>query len=607
MAVALRGFTQGARISGGAATLSWPAGTVAGDLALIHIGGASRAPDLASTDGGGWTPCGHKSWFRVLTSADVAVGGPAVTGSHAKLQTFSGAGGVGRTSSQNGLTTTVAGGGVWFDGARQSGTVAPSTYRLGTEFTDENGWTQGAYFIAAASAGWVAVPSASSGAEWYSYEILPLSAPAAPVLVAPLAGATLDGAKPATFSWQHQAQQPQVGFRLQMMRTSDSYTVWATAAGTWSTSDAVVASSQQSITMAIPPPVDQWRVQTQSAQGWSSWSPWRSMAVRSAPGFATPPGETNPLVISAPFGDLSPEVSWSSVSDVVAHRVRVTAAAATSPDHPLYDSGVIPNDVSPDVIPSSTPWTNGASMRAWVDIWDQYGLSSQASRTFTVSWTPPAAPTLTVAVGDPPVATVTGLTPGSPVQVEQKINGVWSVLATLTATTTSKALPSPLAMTGTVVEFRARQAGVVDGVALWSDWTPVQQVVTVPGGCVLVDDTDRTVYLRVKVREDANRGVVQGVSVTYGLGATRARVDRTVPAGERGTLLIGTNTLAELEALKAWLDARPVWWFLLCPSGGEPHRAIRAARVNASEWERFAQTSAVAMFDVPVSWVEQAE
>lgn len=603
MAVALRGFTQGARING-LATLSWPAGTVAGDLALIHIGGASRAPDLASTDGGGWTPCGHKSWFRVLTSADVALTGPAVTGSHAKLQTFSGAGGVGRTSSQNGITTTVAGGGVWFDGARQSGTVAPSTYRLGTEFTDERGWTQGAYFIAAASAGWVAVPSASSGAAFYSYEILPLSAPAAPTLLAPLAGATVDQTKPTMFQWQHQSQQPQIGFRLQTFRNSDAWTRYATGSGLWSDDDTVVISGQQSITMTGVPSGDQWRVQTQSAQGWSAWSPWRSWTLREAP-------TLGPVTVAAPAGDLSPELSWSvtsSWSDPVAHRVRVTLAGASSPDQgAIYDSGVLSNAVSPDVIPSSTPWTSGAAMRVWLDVWDNYGLTSQASATFTVSWTPPAAPTLTVAVGDPPVATVTGLSVGSAVQVQQRLDGVtWTPLATRTAAASSMALPSPLAMTGGPVAFRARQAGVVDGVTLWSDWTPVQQVVTVPGGCVLVDDADRTVYLRVKVREDTNRGVVQGVTATYGLGATRPRVDYTTPAGEQGTLLIGTNTLAELESLRAWLESRQVWWFLLCPSGGEAHRAMRVARVSPVAWERFAQTSAVAMFDVPVSWVEQS-
>lgn len=602
MAVALRGYTQGSRISGGV-TVPWPAGTVAGDVALIHVGGASSAGP-STVDAGNWVPAGHKSWFKVLTADDVLVSGPAVTGSHVKLQTFSGAGGVGRTTSQNGLTTTVPGGGVWFDAMRPSSGIAPSTYRLGAEWTDGSGWAQAAFFVPAASAGWVALPGVASGVEVYSYEILPLSAPAAPTPLAPLAGATVDEGKPVTFSWQHQSQQPQIGFRLQTFRNSDAFTRWATGSGAWSSDDTVVISGQQSITMTGVPSGDQWRVQTQSAQGWSAWSPWRSWTLREAP-------QLGPVTVAAPAGDLSPELSWSvtsSWSDPVAHRVRVTLAGASSPDQgAIYDSGVLPNAVSPDVIPSSTPWTNGAAMRVWLDVWDNYGLTSQASATFTVSWTPPAAPGISAAVGDPPVVTVTGLTVGQPVQVEQRLDGVtWTPLVSTTATATSMAFGSPLAMTGGPVAFRARQAGIVDGVTLWSDWTPVQQVVTVPGGCVLVDDADRTVYLRVRVREDTNRGVVQGVSVTYGLGAIRARVDRTVPAGERGTLLIGTNTLAELEALKAWLDARPVWWFLLCPSGGEPHRAIRATRVNASEWERFAQTSAVAMFDVPVSWVEQS-
>jgi len=603
MAVALRGYTQGSRISGGV-TVPWPAGTVAGDVALIHIGGASRAPDLASTDGGGWTPVGHKAWFRVLTSADVALTGPAVTGSHVKLQTFSGAGGVGRTSSQNGLTTTVPGGGVWFDGARPSSGIAPSTYRLGAEWTDGSGWAQAAFFVPAASAGWVALPGVASGVEAYSYEILPLSAPAAPTLVAPLAGATVDEGKPVAFSWQHQSQQPQIGFRLQTFRNSDAWTRYATGSGLWSDDDTVVISGQQSITMTGVPSGDQWRVQTQSAQGWSAWSPWRSWTLREAP-------TLGPVTVAAPAGDLSPEVSWSvtsSWSDPVAHRVRVTLAGASSPDQgAIYDSGVLSNAVSPDVIPSSTPWTSGAAMRVWLDVWDNYGLTSQASATFTVSWTPPAAPGISAAVGDPPLVTVTGLTVGQPVQVEQRLDGVtWTPLVSTTATATSMAFGSPLAMTGQPVAFRARTSTVVDGVTLWSNWSPIASVVQAPLCGYLVDDTDRSVYLRVHLRSDEERVRIQGITVSVGLGATSARIDSTVEAGQSSTTVFATGDEAERAALMAWLAARAVWWITWPPNRGEPLPSLRVARTSARREQRRHQTILSGEYDVPVSWVEQS-
>lgn len=44
-------------------------------------------------------------------------------------------------------------------------------------------------------------------------EILPLSAPAAPTLLAPLAGATVDEGKPVTFSWQHQRSEQEARAR----------------------------------------------------------------------------------------------------------------------------------------------------------------------------------------------------------------------------------------------------------------------------------------------------------------------------------------------------------------------------------------------------------
>ena len=195
----LRGYTQGAKASPGS-TIAWPSGTVAGDMALVHCGGqySGLGPQ---TDG--WRAVGHKAWWKLLTAADLAAPLPVVA-SHVKLQTFWDAGGVGRTSTQSGITARHAGSALWLDGARRTANIAPSTYRLGTEWTDENGWYQAAYFRGLGAAGaYLKIDGVASGVDCYAYEILPQLPPAAPILLSPGAGAQVDAALPITLQWLH--------------------------------------------------------------------------------------------------------------------------------------------------------------------------------------------------------------------------------------------------------------------------------------------------------------------------------------------------------------------------------------------------------------------
>ena len=166
-----------------------------------------------------------------------------------------------------------------------------------------------------------------------------------------------------------------------------------------------------------------------------------------------------------------------------------------------------------------------------------------------------------------------------PFEVQQQLDGInWTPLTTRVAAGTSIAgIPSPLAATGTSVSFRARQATTVDGVLMQSAWSTVASITATPSGCYLVDDGDRSVYLDASLESDGPREIVQSISVTYGLGATSARVDRTPEAGERGTVVWVTTTAAERDALLAWLDARPVFWIVFPP---EENR--KSTRLNSS-------------------------
>ena len=284
-------------------------------------------------------------------------------------------------------------------------------------------------------------------------------------------------------------------------------------------------------------------------------------------------------------------------------------AAATEPGAgALWDSGVLQTAAGPDTAPPDSPRTTGQSLKAWVRAYQTGGVSkTAASATFSVSWTPPATPTLAVTSGSPVQVVVSGVTVGNIVQIEQALDGVtWTPLTSRTATATTMTVSSVLAANGTAVKIRARQGSIVEGVPMTSAWSTVQTVTATPDGCWLVDDTDRATALKVSPVTDTRRGIVQGITATYGLGATRARVDSTPQAGERGELVLATDTLVERAALLAWLKDRSVWWIAMCPDDGQPHRPIRAARVSPPEWERLAQTALSSIYHLPVSWVEQA-
>jgi len=350
-----------------------------------------------------------------------------------------------------------------------------------------------------------------------------------------------------------------------------------------------------------------WSVGTQWVSGWM-WSPERAIYPDTPPTVSTP-------TVSSPAGDLSPTVSWTATPGtgvITAYRVWILPSTSNDASAALWDSGVIQNAGTSITAPPSTPWTNGQSLKAWVQVYQSGGVSKRVSSgafgaTFTVSWTPPATPTLTVTAGSPVQVVVSGVTVGNIVQIEQALDGVtWTPLTSRTATATTMTVTSVLAANGTAVKIRARQGSIVEGVPMTSAWSTEQTVTATPDGCWLVDDTDRATALKVSPVTDTRRGIVQGITATYGLGATQARVDSTPQAGERGELVLATDTLVERAALLSWLKDRSVWWIAMCPDNGQPHRPIRAARVSPPEWERLAQTALSSIYHLPISWVEQA-
>lgn len=615
MAVALRGYTQGAVVAWGA-SVAWPSGTVAGDLALLHAEGGTTAWSRQGPQVQGWTACGYRCWYKTVDANDL-LGPLSVNARHVKLQTFSGAGGVGRTSSQSGVVTSVAGAGVWVDAARPVPTVAPATSRLGAEWVDEVGWSQGAYYLAAPTPGWVALAGVAADAQCYAYEVLPLVPPGAPTLLAPGEGERVLSSGLRDYSWRHESPSPQIGFRLKMSWTDQvsgqPKVAWLGAVGgpPDSTTETSIGSSSQSVSTR-PPGVGSytWQVATQTASGWGPYSAARTLYADTAPTVSS-------VTVTATAGSLTPPVDWfaypgsaAGVTTVLTgSRVRVTPASSASPEvATLYDSGTIAGDVHPRTVPASTPWTNGQSVKAWVTVYQTGGLSATlASAAFAVTWTPPAAPTVSAtATTTPPTVTVSGLTAGDPVTIEQRLDGAtWTALATRTATGATLSVQSPLAMTGAPVTFRARRSAVVSGVRVASSWATSGTITASPAGTWLVDDTDATSYLRLELLETRTRVLVESSSVTYGLGASGPRIDYTQPAGWRGEEVVICDTTADRTALLAWLSTHRVWWLVSPPNAGEPQPLIRAARTSPQAYEQWLQSDSSARTDMVISWVEQ--
>ena len=606
MAVTVRGWIQGARAGQSYTVGPWPAGTVPGDLCLVHCGGdyAISGPQTS-----GWAPTGHEAHWKILTATDLA-SQLVIDGSHFKLVVFAGAKGVGRTASTNGVQAVV-GSYVWVESSRTQQPIALGPGIQGVEWQDLNLVWQAQYAIAAPTSGtgstFVKLAQAQPQATHNAYEIMPAAVPAPPLLSSPDSGATVNQAAAITFSWVHNSAFAQIGYRLRL--TNGATVRWVTAAGALATTETSVASASQTASAAASALTSggayTWAVATQDANGWSSYSAERAFSP------IAPPTVTS-VTVSAPAGDLSPTVSWAATAGygvIEAHQVWITPAASTSPEQgALWTSGVIAGAVSPDSAPSSVAWTNGQSLKAWVRATQTGGVyATLASAAFAVSWTAPAIPTVTVHVDGPwPEVTVSGVASGRTVVVEQRLDGVtWTPLTTRVAAGSSiVGIASPLAATGSLVAFRARQATTVDGVQMWSNWSSTVTTTDYPQGCWLVDDSDRSRWLRVTMISDTGRGVVEAVSVTYGLGATSPTMHRTPAAGERGDLVLHTYTTAERLALLAWLRDVETYWIIWPPDRGEPQRAIRAATATPRSWERLAQWAGLSRYDVPLSWVE---
>ena len=621
MAVALKAFTQMVIDWGGSLTLSWPGTAAAGDLAVLFCQDGRRRP--ANTEG--WSPVygGNRTtaWSKRITAQDLAVS-LQVRAELSGLLVLSGAAGLGSHREYAGVRVRSAGSGVLVFGEEPPPATAipPTADRVGAAVPSPGYGTNQLWFLTAASSGYRGLSGTSDRADYQAWEVRPMAGPQVPVLVSPAAGTTADAALPVVFVWGHVSSaglaQAKAQLRVRPWTSNGSGTwLYATGSGTVTTTATELAQSAQSVTVTAGQlssnTLYEWQVRTYDSD-WSAWSGVVQLTLRTKPTVDT-------VTVTSPAGSLMPLVEWTRTAgygSAEAWQVRVSVAGAGS-DSPLWDSLVRPGAGVAVQAPSTAPWVNGQQLVAWVRVMQSGGLWSawSASSPFAVSWTPPAAPTSVSAsdpAGQPLTVTVSGIAAGvTGLQLETSADGgeSWRLVRTVPFPDASVDVRLPLAEYGAPLAVRARVWRTVDGVDLWSSWaqSAADAVSTWPGACLVTDDGAEWMSVIVERQGDQARELVQGIAVSYGLGADRPRVDRTAPAGERGTLVLVGITQADVDALVGWVTGRDVWrvrWGAQTEDGGLVRAGVtRMAQASTVTVTRIAGRSAARL--VSFDWVEQ--
>lgn len=608
-------------MSTGSGTIAWPSGTIAGDMAVLCLvesktGTPDSAPlvdDWALAQSGTTTTV----WYKRLTAADIAAALPFQGYVHF-LQTFSGCGKIGATTTTNGVKLSVAGAGLFaFCRADSDGaTLTPSTGKLHTDVVNASNSSRrhNTWFVPYATTGYKSI--STNGDYMSAFELLPLAGPAAPTLNTPAASEQVDPADVITFSWLHNSDQgvPQDEFKLRIRQVSTSTWYFLTAAGGLSTTDLSIATTDQfdtlnagSLTSGL---TYEWQVATIDSGTWGPYSTSRQLTTASKP-------VVDSITVTTAANDLTPTIAWTrtaGLGSLVAWRVIVKAETGGAT---VWDSGNQSGAATSVNAASDAPWTNGQTLRAYVQVRQTGGLWSTLTAddaTFQVTWTAVTAPTAVTAANqtdNPLRVTVTGLnTSYSMVQVETSTDAqaTWTLIAAKDPTATTLAIDLPMAVYGAAARFRARQGTLIDGQLMWSSWTVSGSDVASTDTNAYLQAVDGSEWLKVKVRQDDPQTLVEAITVVYGIDATAPVVHRTPAAGLAGRTTFGGKTRAEREALVAFLQRNPSFTIRWSPEMETGRALVDAGRVTVQRVSPLSQERAVqyvvAFRDLPVDWVQ---
>ena len=617
MAVALRGHQQ---LSWNSSTpAQWPTGTVAGDLAIVWSAWPSLGPARA-----GWSFVQFDTWWKILTAADVVNGPGAVGGRLWGLVVLSGARGVGKATSQRGVTVREAGGALLVEGWTRYWTgasgIGPHTNRLGSDIMGYHDQWCAWWFVQAPTKGFRQIDYDGDSWGYRAFEILPVKAPAAPVLTG--SSGMVDNTQPIPLMWSPDGDSD--GYRIRLRPSGSATWQYLTAVGALSATQVSVTSSATATAIAVGTITGEWEWSAATSLN-GLWSDYTTPALKVLP--ATPP--TPAPVLATTFGNLAGEFTWTATTPEGQQTAyQVACSAATIPGPPV--SGAPANsDLSTygafwmsHILPGAAVRTmtdplevpNGTEIEGWVRIQQTGGLWSKwvSAGKKTLAWTAPTPPTSVTGVdGAPLTVTVTGIVPtAAQLEVESsKDSGLtWGAMAIRQLPNSSESLVDPLTGYGESRTYRARIRVLTQGVLLPSVWVASAPVVSTDRNGYLVDPTNSLNYLPIWVREDGTRTVQQGVHVFLGIGDTRPSVDFTPAWGEAGTTVLAADGVAYRTALIKWLTEMPSWimrWPPETVSGAtiESMPTTRMSKGDGVEFQRLAQ-AAVSLRNLTLKWTE---
>jgi hypothetical protein len=621
MAVALRAYTQGTTQSNGSAVITWPTGTIAGDLAVViaHDGGHHHRRSDGPTVPG-WTAHGEGVWTKKVTAADIASPLP-VNGVVTFLQTFSGASRIGNVRWHPGLRLSQAGGALLvtgFDSSWITTLVPGATDRLGNQIRSATyNRPNAVWFKAATSAGWVQLASYDDDHHYQAMELIPTAVPNAPTIITPISGAQHDAANAVVFSWIHQSNSSaeQDGVQIRIRAVGSGTWSYVTSGGTITTTVTTLTQTAQSASINAGVLTSgtqyEFNIATREFGALGAYSATQQFLPVAKP-------TVNSITPTATIESLTPSVAWTATMGLGAQeawQVRVSDAADANSETPVWDSGIIQGTATSTTAPATAGWTNGQDLYAWVRVQQTGGLWSPWTKdnaTFEVTWTPPVAPSSVVAANvanNPLQVTVAGINAGYDLTIEMSVDGGenWTPVNTLTNPGTPVVADIPLAGYGVPAIYRARTSVTLsDVVVLYSAWVQSASVASTDRGYYLVSEDGNT-YLQVRMTGDTTHKIAQGVSVTYGHGATRARQDQTVTMGESGQTTLQAADINEEYEITHWLTTQGTWWLRWGPERG-PSLTDKPATLMALaapvESARIAQFN-TAYRNITFAWIEQ--
>lgn len=613
---------------------SWPATTAAGDLAVMVVIGE---PGTFT----GWVrhALDRAGWFdyaTVLRSPRIAVysrivpddlsGAPGTimqttTPTVGRITTWDNASGIGFVRS--GPVPVRARGAAFYAATIDNSTSTPS----GSGFTVLSNAGEGGPYPGFASwtRAWcrIAYKTTSTAGTFpltwlgrlLGIEILPQEAPYDPTLYTPAPGSDVAYNADTTFEWQHNpavtdGYQDAVRIRYRQVGTGTWY--WVGSDGSEQASETTIVQAAQTIDLdggTLTQSVEyEWQVATREAtdQLWSDYSASSTFTAVSPPSVTV----TDPTTVT---DDLTPTIEWTPTTpqgSQTAFRVTISETG--------YDSGVVRGSDTSWTVPVQD-WTSGSSYTAGVVVQQTGGSwSPEGTRSFTLSWTAPSAPTCSAAnsaTGGIDV-TVSGVASGRVAEVQRTFDGGvnWEdVTQSPVESDGSDIVVKDVTVRYNVeVIYRARASTELDGRLLYSSWDVATAVTCTDTGAYIVDSRDWSNYVAVTLRDSTGASRVRSSAVVYGLGDSRPMVDHAPYAGQVGTWTVQVSTVAQLEALATLLGVEddvsaPPWPFLLRwppRTNGEADKTLEVAITGSVGWASVGYAGSPYR-DVTLTWVEQ--